>query len=61
MLIESKTTNRYILSEKQREIIYAPTGVQDSVYEKRKNAFLEQSGLLSTFQPNFTHFTMFSN
>ncbi|MBE6275922.1 MAG: radical SAM peptide maturase [Bacteroides sp.] len=56
MLIESKTTNRYILSEKQREIIYAPTGVQDSVYEKRKNAFLEQSGLLSTFQPNFTSF-----
>ena len=56
MLIDSKNTNRYILSEKQREIIYNPIVVKDTEYEKRKNAFLEQSGLLSTFQPKFTPF-----
>lgn len=56
MIIESKYTNRYMLSEKQREIIYVPSVVQDGEYEKRKKKFLEQSGMLSIFQPNFTPF-----
>ena len=56
MIIESKKTNRYIISEKQREIIYAPKISSKNKYEKRKNAFWEQAGILSTFQPNFTPF-----
>ena len=39
MIVESKKTNRYILSEKQREIIYAPNIPVKNNYNKRVNVF----------------------
>lgn len=54
--VNSRGANQYIISEKQREIIYAPNISLKNKYEKHKNAFWEQAGILSTYQPNFTPF-----
>lgn len=56
MIVQTKEANLYILSEKQREVIYTPSVTKRNKHEKRRGAFLEQSNLLSTFQPNFTPF-----
>ena len=56
MIINSKDSNQYILSEKQREIIYIPSVIQGSKHEREKINFLEQADMLSAFLPKFSPF-----